>query len=159
MRSDISPKPSTTSQDLFNMSEVKKLLQRMSNEMVDLKKKNNENQSNYRGFNTPPFKRPTQPLQNTPPPNPSKGFTSEEIFSILKALAIGTPDILEPYEDQSTQDSQPPQEEEEADQQVSSMSFFSEEEEEEEPDIVFNLQHTHNTRYKGPPPLESSPPT
>ena len=38
------------------------------------------------------------------------------------------------------------------------MSFFSEEEEEEEkPDTIFNLQHTHNTRSKGPPPQESSP--
>ena len=38
------------------------------------------------------------------------------------------------------------------------MSFFSEEEEEEEKtDTVFNLQHTHNTRSKGPPPQESSP--
>ena len=31
------------------------------------------------------------------------------------------------------------------------MSFFLEEEE-EEPDIDLNLQHTENTRYKGPPP-------
>ena len=39
------------------------------------------------------------------------------------------------------------------------MSFFSEEEEEEKPDTIFNLQHTHNTRSKGTPPQESSPPT
>ena len=38
------------------------------------------------------------------------------------------------------------------------MSFFSEEEE-EEPNIVFKLQHTHNTISKGPPPQESSPAT
>ena len=38
------------------------------------------------------------------------------------------------------------------------MRLFSEEEE-EEPDTVFNLQHTHNTRSKGPPPQESSPMT
>ena len=129
------------------MSEVKKLLQRMSNEMVDIKKTNNENQSNNRGFNRPPFTRPTQPPQNLPPPNPSEGFTSKEIFSVLKALAIGSPDIPKSFEDQSTQDTQPPQEEEEDDQQVSTVSFFSEEEE-EEPDTVFNLQHTHNTISK-----------
>ena len=72
------------------MSEVKNLLQIMFNEMVDLKKNNNENQSNNRGFNRPPFRRPNQPPQNPPPPNPSKGFTSENIFSILKVLATGT---------------------------------------------------------------------
>ena len=75
-KSDTSPKPTATSQDPFNMSEVKKLLQQMSNEMVDLKKTSNENQPNNRGFNRPPFMRPTQPPQNTPPPNPSEGFTS-----------------------------------------------------------------------------------
>ena len=60
--------------------------------------------------------RPTQPPQNPPPPNPSEGFTSKEIFSDLKALPVGTPDILESSEDQSTQYTQPPQEEEEDDQ-------------------------------------------
>ena len=97
----------------------------MSNEMVDLKKTSNANQSNNRGFNRPPFRRPNQPPQNPPPPNPSEGFTSEEIFSVPKSLAVGTTDIPKPYEDQSTQDSQPPQEEEEYDQQVISVSFFS----------------------------------
>ena len=114
-KSDSCPKPAATSQDPFNMSEVKKLLQRMSNEMGDIKKTNNENQSNNRGFNRPPFRRPNQPPQNPPPPNPSEGLTSEEIFYVLKALAEGTPSIPESSEDQSTQDSQPPQEEEEDD--------------------------------------------
>ena len=133
------------------MSEVKKIVQRMSNEMVDLKKTNNENQSNNRGFDMPHFRRPNQPPQNTPHPNPSEGVTSEEIFYVLKALAIGSPDIPESYENKSTQDSQPPQEEEKDNQQVSTMSFFSEEEE-EELDTVFNLQHTHSTISKGTPP-------
>ena len=84
------------------MSEVKKILQRMSNDMVYLKKTSNENQSNNRGFNRPPFRRPNQPSQNPPPPNPSKGFTSEEIFSVLKALAVGTPYNPESSEYQST---------------------------------------------------------
>ena len=38
---DNAPKPTTT-QDPFNMSDMKKLLQKISNEMVDLKKTNNE---------------------------------------------------------------------------------------------------------------------
>ena len=75
-KSDSFPKPAATSQDPFNMSEVKKLLQRMSNEMVDLKKTSNENQSNNRGFNRTPFRRPNQPPQNPPPQNPSEGLTS-----------------------------------------------------------------------------------
>ena len=83
--------------------------------MVDIKKRNNENQSNNRGFNRPPFRMPTQPPKNPPPPNPSEGFTSEEIFFVFKSLAIGTPDIPEHSKYQSTQDSQPPQEEEEDD--------------------------------------------
>ena len=43
--------------------------------MVDLKKVNNENQTNNKGFARPPFRRPNQPLKNTPPPNPIEGFT------------------------------------------------------------------------------------
>ena len=116
MKSDGSLKPVATNQDLFNMSEVNKLLQRISNEMVDLNNTNNENQSNNRGFNRPPFRRPNQPPHNPPPPNPSEGFTSEEIFSVLKDLVVGTLHIPEPSEDQSTQDSQPPQEDEEDNQ-------------------------------------------
>ena len=81
------------------MSDVKNLLQNMSNEMVDLKKTNNKNQSNNKGFNRKPFRIPNQPPQNPPPPNPSKGFTSEEIFYVLKSLAAGTPDIPKSSED------------------------------------------------------------
>ena len=84
---DNTPKPTATTKDPFNMSDMKKLLQKMSNEMVDLNKTNNENQSNNRGFNRPSFRRPNKPFQNPPPPNPSEGFTSEEIFSVLKSLA------------------------------------------------------------------------
>ena len=75
-KTDGSLKPANTSQCPFNMSDMKKLLQRMSNKMVDLKKTNNENQSNNRGFNRPPFRRPNQPPQNPPAPNPNEGFTS-----------------------------------------------------------------------------------
>ena len=69
------PKTTATNSDPFNMSDMKNLLQKMSNEMVDLKKYSNENQTNNRGFARPPFRRPNQPLKNTPPPNPSEGFT------------------------------------------------------------------------------------
>ena len=85
----------------------------MSNEMVDLKKTNNENQANNREFNRPPFRWPNQPPQNPPPPNPSEGFTSEEIFYVLKSLVVGTQDTPESFDDRSNQDSQPLQEEEE----------------------------------------------
>ena len=80
------PKTPTTSQDRFNMNDVKKLLQKMSNEMVYLKKNNNENQPNNRGFARPPFKRPNQPPQNPPPPNPSEGFTLEENIFFFEIL-------------------------------------------------------------------------
>ena len=88
----------------------------MSNEMVDLKKNDNENQANNSGFARPPFRWPNQPTQNPPPPNPSEGFTSKEIFSILEALDAGTQDTSKSSENQSNQGSQPPQEEEEEDQ-------------------------------------------
>ena len=71
------PKPTVASQDPFNMNDMNNLLQKMSNEMVDLKKTNNENQPNNRGFVRPPFRRPNQPPRNPPPPNPSEGFTSK----------------------------------------------------------------------------------
>ena len=50
------PKTTATSQDPFNMSEMKKILQKMFNEMVDLKKKNNKSQANNMGFAMPPFR-------------------------------------------------------------------------------------------------------
>ena len=69
--------------------------------MVDLKKNSNENPTNNRGFVRTPFRRPNQPPQNTPPPNPSEGFTLEEIFSILKDLATKTQDDLESFDDRT----------------------------------------------------------
>ena len=107
------PKPTAMNQYPFKLNDMKKLLQKMSNEMVDIKKNNNENQANNRGFSRPHFRWPNQPPQNPPPPNPGEGFTSKEIFSILKALAAGTQDTPESSDDQTNQDSQPPQEEEE----------------------------------------------
>ena len=55
------PKTTATNSDPFNMSDMKKLLQKMSNEMVDLKKNSNENKTNNRGFERPTFRRPNQP--------------------------------------------------------------------------------------------------
>ena len=49
------PKTPTIIQDPFNMNDMKKVLQKMSNEMLDLKKNNNENQPNNRGFVRFPF--------------------------------------------------------------------------------------------------------
>ena len=40
------PKTTATNSDPFNISDMKKLLQKMSNEMVDLKKNSNGNQNN-----------------------------------------------------------------------------------------------------------------
>ena len=51
--------------------------------MVDLKRTKTENQVNNRGFARPPFRRP---YQNQYPLNPNETLTSEEIYSIFKAL-------------------------------------------------------------------------
>ena len=40
------------------MDNMKKFLQKISNEMVDLKKTNTKNQTNNRGFVRPPFRKP-----------------------------------------------------------------------------------------------------
>ena len=69
------PKKDATNPNPFDMTDIKKFQQNMSNEMVDLNKNSNENQTNNRGFARPPFRRPNQPPQNPPPPNPSEGFT------------------------------------------------------------------------------------
>ena len=76
------PKTTATNFDPFNMSDMKKILQNMSNDMVDLNKTSNEYQSNNRGFARPPFRIPNQPPQNPPPPNPSEGLTSNK-FSLF----------------------------------------------------------------------------
>ena len=52
------PKPTTQNKDPFEMDNMKKFLQKISNEMVDLKKTNTENQTNNRGFVRPPFRKP-----------------------------------------------------------------------------------------------------
>ena len=76
--------------------------------MVDLNKNSNEIQTNNSGFARPPLRRPNQPPQNTPPPNPSEGFTSEEIFFVLKLFPTGTHDSSESSDDRTNQDSQTP---------------------------------------------------
>ena len=90
------------------MTDMNNILQKMSNEMVYLKKNSNGNQTNNRGFVRPPFRRPNQPPQNTQPPNPSEGFTSKEMVFVLKYLATRTQDTPKPSDDRVNQDSQPP---------------------------------------------------
>ena len=58
--------------------------------MLDLKKANTKNQANNRGFVRPHSRRPYQPPQHKTPPNPNEGLTSEEIYSVFRALAIGS---------------------------------------------------------------------
>ena len=65
---------------------MKKLLQKISNDMVDLKRASNDNQVNNRGLPRPPLRRPYHPPQNQPPPSPEETLTSNEIYSIFKAL-------------------------------------------------------------------------
>ena len=43
------PKPTTLDNDLYEMENTKKLLQMISNDMVDLKRENGDNQGNNRG--------------------------------------------------------------------------------------------------------------
>ena len=55
------PKPTPQNKYPYDMDNMKKILQNISNDMVDLKRTNNENQVNNRGLARPPFRRPYQP--------------------------------------------------------------------------------------------------
>ena len=61
-------------------------MRNISNDMVDLKRASSDNHVNNRGLARPPLRRPYQPPQNQPPPNPRETLTSDEIYSIFKAL-------------------------------------------------------------------------
>ena len=74
------PKPTAQTKDPFDMDNMKKLLQNISNDMVDLKRTNTETQENNIGLERPPFIRPYQP----PPPNPKETSTFDNIYSILR---------------------------------------------------------------------------
>ena len=76
-RNDSVPKPTAQNKDPFDMTDVKKFIQKMLNEIVDLKINNNENKNQHRGFVRPPFRRPYQPPQNPPPPDPTEGLSNE----------------------------------------------------------------------------------
>ena len=72
------------------MGNMKNLLKNVSNDMVDLKRTNTENQENNIGLERPPFRRP---YQNQPPPNPNETLTSKDIYSNFKAINIGSQTI------------------------------------------------------------------
>ena len=134
------------------MDKMKKLLQKNSNDMVDLKRTNTENQANNRGLARPPFRRPYQPPQNQPPTNPVETLTSDEIYSILKALTTRSQTVSNDIRDsfEEAKDSLPP--DEEHDQHLNTINFFLEfpmAEEEDEYEAIFNVKHSYNTRSKG----------
>ena len=85
------PKPMTLDKDPFEMDKIKKLLQRMSNDMVDLKRENGDNQGNNRGLAGPPPRRPYQAPLNQPPLNPGETLNLDEIYSIVKSLTYVPP--------------------------------------------------------------------
>ena len=65
---------------------MNKFLQKISNNMVDMKRASGDNQGNNTGQARPPLRRPYQPPLNPPPPNLRETLTSDEIYSISKAL-------------------------------------------------------------------------
>ena len=79
-------KPTPQNKDHYDMDNMKKLLQNILNDIVDLKRASNDNQVNNRGLAKPPLRIPYHPPQNQPPPNPGETLTSDEIYSIFKAL-------------------------------------------------------------------------
>ena len=83
-----SPKTTTQNKDPYEMDNMKKLLQKFSNDMVYLKRNKNDNHVNNRGMARTPFRRPYQPPKKQPP-NPEETLTSDDIYSIFKALNFG----------------------------------------------------------------------
>ena len=71
----------TLDKDPYEMGNMKNFLQRNSNDMVDLKRENGDNQGNNRGQVRKPPKIPYQP-----PPKPHETLNSIEIYSIFKSL-------------------------------------------------------------------------
>ena len=83
------PKTAPQNKDPYDMENMKKLLQKISNDMVYIKRNNNDNKVNNRGMARSPFRRHYQPPQNQPP-NPEEMLASDEIYSSFKALASRT---------------------------------------------------------------------
>ena len=103
----------------FKMDNMKKLLQNISNDMVDLKRTNTKNQENNRGLERPSFRRPYQP-----PPNNDETLNYDEIYSIIKALTTGSQTFHDNTRDSSEEakDSLPP--DEEHDQHLNTINYF-----------------------------------
>ena len=98
--------------------------------------------------------RPYQTRLNQPPPNPSETLTSDEIYSIFKALT-STPPNTQNDGRQEIAETIPLNNEH--DPFVNTINCFSElpmekEEHEEYTKGVFDLQHSYNMRSKGLPP-------
>ena len=65
----------------YEMDNMKKLLERTSNDMVDLKRENGDNQGNNRGRVRAPPRIPYQSPLNQPCPNPRETITLDKIYS------------------------------------------------------------------------------
>ena len=57
-------KPTNLDKDPYEMDNMKNLLQRISNDMVNLKRDSGDNQGNNSGQSSPPPRRPYQPPLN-----------------------------------------------------------------------------------------------
>ena len=109
----------------------------------------------------PPPRIPYQPPLNQPPSNPSETLTSDEIYSIIKALT-STPLNKQNDDRQEIAETIPPNNE--PNMFSNAINCFlelrmAEEEHEEDTEDVFDLQHSYNTRSKGSPPQDTSPMT
>lgn len=85
-------------QDNFDMENLQRVINKLSNDMIDMKKKITETDQN-RGYFRPPFRRN---FQNRPPTPPPEGLNIEEVANVLKAL-ISAPDT---HDDSNADDCQ-----------------------------------------------------
>jgi len=85
-------------QDNFDMENLQRVIMKLSNDMIDMKKNNTKTNQNC-GYFRPPFRRN---FQNRPPNPPPEGLNIEEVANVLKAL-ISTPDT---HDDSNADDCQ-----------------------------------------------------
>jgi len=129
----------------FDMESLQRVIKKLADEVIDIKKNNNEhNQS--RGYFRPPFKKNYQDKPSVPPP---ESLNVEEVANVLRALMTSAGN----QNDQNTEDCPEEIPEEETDEDspddplgdsINHYSYIFDEAEEAEE--VNMSQHPYNTR-------------
>ncbi len=130
----------------FRHGGITKGYKKLADEVVDIKKNNNDNNQN-RGYFRPPFRRY---FQNKPPTPPLECLNVDEVANVLKAL-MSNPDKRDDQQSEVFFDDVPQEEIEEdvsedpLGETINHFTNIFDEEEEEVGEVKFS-QHPYNTR-------------